>query len=83
MPNTQDFPIGTDYFNYIIRHLYEDGLIENINSVRTPYGEILDLSLNAGTQITPKGIEYLQNNGCIRKVIKMVPMAAAIADLFV
>lgn len=82
-PNTEDFPISKEYFNYAIEHMYNEGLIENLNTVKTPSGKLLDLSINEGTQITPRGIAYLQDNSNIRKVLQMVPMAATIADLFV
>lgn len=82
-PNTKDFPINRNYFDYVIEQLYKDGLIENLNSIRTPMGDILDLTINEGTRITPKGIQYLQENSGIEKALSLIPMASAIADMFV
>lgn len=63
--NGQD--INYRYWNYIIYHLYESGLVEGIILVKVDglqYPYPADLSECA---ITPKGIEYLTDNSFITK----------------
>lgn len=64
---TKAFPIGESYWNYIIQHLYEDGLVEGIHLIpmmgNTGYG----IKGMRDIQITPRGIEYLSENSMMEK----------------
>lgn len=79
-PNTKDFPISEDYMFYVMRHMYEDGLVEGVYTRTTPDGEILEIDfIDEMTNITPKGIAYLRENSMIQKAIKTVPAIASLA----
>lgn len=79
-PNTKEFPISEDYMFYVMRHMYEDGLVEGVCTKITPDGTILEINfLDDMTNITPKGIAYLRENSMIQKALKSIPALATIA----
>jgi hypothetical protein len=66
--NPEYLGINESYWSYIVKHLLDDGLIEDI-----VYTEILDGAVITGIEnakITPKGITYLSENTMIKKVIE-------------
>ena len=81
-PNTDEFPIDVEYFNYILSHMKEDGLIENIVVMKT-WGNDVIIRYGEKLQITPQGIEYLSENSTMKKLARVVPLGAAIAELFI
>ena len=82
-PNTKDFPIDEEYFQYVVKGLYEQEYIDGLLLVRTWDGEIINLGISENIMITPAGIDYLRENSGIKKALDLIPMAAQIAELFV
>ena len=82
-PGTKEFPISRDYFDYIIRHMYKNGFLEGMELRCSPDGEVLEAFVSERTQITPAGIEYLEDNRIMRKVIALIPGAAEIIGSFI
>ena len=80
-PNTKDFPIDKDYFDYVIVHMHDKGLIENVRITNLFGGEKL-IYFDESIQISPDGIEYLRSNSLMRKLAESLPLAASIASLF-
>lgn len=64
--NTKHFPVGEDYFNYLIETLAEDGYIRNVAVFRADNSVIVHL--DEDIQITPKGIEYIRENSLMNKI---------------
>lgn len=60
------FPVNESYWNYIFLHLLDDGYIEGVKSLMLP-GVGRCVKLTADIMITPKGIEYLQDNSTMQK----------------
>ncbi len=79
-PHTKAFPIGEEYFAYLIEHLLEDGFIEGLNKVSAIGAKRVTFAeTRGGIRITPKGIEYLQENGTMKKIANMLGAAGEIA----
>ena len=58
--------IREEYFRYIITHLYRDGYIENVRFIKLDgHDDLIDLQ---NVQITPKGLQYLEENSTFEKV---------------
>lgn len=71
--DTKAFPIHEAYWHYLLTNLYKDGYIEGIAIegiafVSIPYRENKGVKILSNLQITPKGIEYLQENSTMQKV---------------
>lgn len=81
LPMTKDFPIGQEYFFYLLEEAQSHELIKGVQLVRDWSGEILSADVS-GARITPEGIGYLQENKLMRKIVRMIPAAASIAELF-
>ena len=77
-PNSKDFPVCEEYFTYILSHLLADGYIEGLVEVRQIGGSI-QFKETSGLKITPKGIEYLEENSKMKKVIEIAGSAIEIA----
>lgn len=65
--DTSDFPIGKDYWYYIFTHLYEDGYVEGVSLIPILGNTVKGVKLNPWVQITPKGIEYFQDNSTLQR----------------
>ncbi len=65
------FPVGVDYWNYIMVHLVEEGYIDHVQII-APDGSKPFAVLKESVEITPKGIEYLQENSMMKKVFEKV-----------
>lgn len=63
---TDKFPIGEAYWEYLIRNLYTDGYIDGVMIVPI-MGKGKGIKLTPDICITPKGIEYLQENSMMKK----------------
>lgn len=76
-PLSKDFPIEYGYWTYILENIVYEGYVENIAIVpidgADPIVKILD-----GVRITPKGIEYLQENSTMKKAAKYIKEAVTI-----
>lgn len=59
--------ISENYWEYIIRHLYEDGYIEGVSVFNIAGRTTPGIKLKADFMITPKGIDFLQNNSTMSK----------------
>ena len=59
--------ISQNYWEYIIRHLYEDGYIEGISLIRMTGRNTPGIKLNMDFMITPLGIDFLQSNSAMSK----------------
>lgn len=77
-PNTQDFPVSEEYFCYMLTHLLADGYIEGIAECKTIGGPV-QLKETTGLSITPKGIEYLEENSTMKRVTELLGPAGEIA----
>jgi hypothetical protein len=64
-----DIPEG--YWAYILESMQEDGLVKGVETVRAWGGEIVYTD-HGDMCITPKGIEYLQENCMMRKVQRVL-----------
>ncbi len=62
--------INEKYWKYIIRHLYQSGYVEGVGIVKL-LGED-DVKLLANFAITPKGIEYLQDDSHMLKAKEFI-----------
>ncbi len=65
--DTNDFPVKKDYWQYILRHLYEEGFIEGVVLIPILGQNIKGIKLTDQLTITPKGIAYLQENSTMQK----------------
>lgn len=63
---TKDFPVTQEYWEYIMEHMIEDGLIDGLKVCRSDTGFTVIKGLQ-NTRITPIGIEYLQENSMMQK----------------
>lgn len=59
--------ISQNYWEYIIRHLYEDGYIEGITLMPVTGRETKAVKVGQNVMITPNGIDFLQNNSAMSK----------------
>ena len=83
-PNTKDFPIGEEYFSYLIEHLLEDEYIEGLHRVSAIGAKQVKFKEDRnGIRITPKGIAYLQENSTMRKIADMLGPAGEIGRTIV
>ena len=63
--DAESLNIVPSYWAYIFIHLYEDGHIEGVNIISALGGK--SVRLMPELQITPKGIEFLQENSSMSK----------------
>jgi len=81
-PNTEDFPISLDYWEFVLKSMYERDLIDGLYMLTTPNGDIINIAVTERIHITVEGIDFLQDNSKIKKVLSLIPLAAQIADLW-
>lgn len=62
----EEFDCVQSYWDYIIQHLYEDGYIEGVEIVLI-LSKKRTCRITQDIMITPKGIEYLQDNSIMAK----------------
>lgn len=66
--------LNYDSWIYILANMYEEGFITGVELINTFSGKdvkIIDL------QITPKGIDYLQNNSTMHKTLEWIKKNAS------
>ncbi len=78
--DSPDYDISLPYWEYIMRNLKEEGLVEGVyllNAVgrNTPAVRIRNI------EITPKGIEYLRDNSSMAKAREYLKTIKDIADI--
>ncbi len=61
------FGINDDYWAYIIRNLFLDGYVEGVTLTRL-HNRVNYPSLQTHFNITPKGIQYIQENSAFEKI---------------
>ena len=81
-PTPKDFPISQSYFDYCIRHMYKKGYIEGV-AVQANGDEIYGVYVTEKIQITPEGIDFMQDNSKIRRAMELLPEAAGLIASFV
>ena len=69
---TKDFPIGEEYWNSLLGHLIDDGLIEGLVKIEYLSAKDEFKEISDGVKITPKGIEYLQENSAMKKAAEFL-----------
>ena len=57
------FSVGSQYWGYIIRNLHEEGYLAGVAVLDGGFAGI-----RPDVEITPKGIQYLEENSMFRKV---------------
>lgn len=70
--SSEEFNINYTYWEYIFRHLYEAGYIEGISLFEVTGQQTLAVKIERNIMITPKGIEYLQENSTMAKAKKFL-----------
>lgn len=78
-PETKDFPIGEEYFSYIVEHLLDDGYIEGLTKCSSVGRKLKFKETGRGVCITPKGIEYIEENGTMKKAAALLGFSGEIA----
>lgn len=63
----EELGISQNYWEYIIRHLYEDGYVEGVSLIPMIGRGTPGIKLNMDFMITPLGIDFLQNNSAMSK----------------
>lgn len=64
--NTKHFPVGEEYFNYLIETLTRDGYLRNV--IIIDMDNTTFVRFDDDIQITPKGIEYIEDNSMMKKI---------------
>ena len=75
--NAEFFGIADNYWEYIIRNLYQEGYVEGVTVTRI-HGKPDYPSTQPHFNITPKGIQYIQENSAFEKIRGYVKDIAAI-----
>ena len=69
--------INERYWTYIMENLFKDGYISGIVLAK-PWGEETMITDLERCMITPKGIEYLTDNGFMKKAVEFLKNAKSI-----
>ncbi len=64
---TKDFPVEETYFNYVVENLMKDGVIENALIIPVDGANPI-IRIDNSIRITPKGIEYLEENSSMKRI---------------
>ncbi len=80
-PMTKYFPVDQDYLNYVLYHMKEKKLIEDIKIIKAWGGDFIVLDISS-ICITPEGIAHLRDNSLMKKIAEKLPEAACIWELF-
>ena len=75
---TKVFPVTESYWEYILQHLFEDGYIEGAKVIPILGKSKAGIRLTPDIMITPKGIEYLEDNSAMQRAKRFIEDAAAI-----
>ncbi|HHU52713.1 MAG TPA: hypothetical protein GXZ43_01350 [Clostridiaceae bacterium] len=78
-PINKKFVIKENYWKYIICNLYKDGYIDGITIYNAD--DETHITNLEDIQITPKGIEYLQENNMMKKIVKGLKTVKEITPL--
>ena len=69
-PMTKDFPIEEDYFYFILEEMQDKGWIKGLNFIRAWGGGLVSVKGLSHISITGDGIQYLSENGTMRKTLE-------------
>ncbi len=69
---SEELNISCGYWEYIFRHLYEGGYIEGVSLLPVTGRQTSAVRLERSIMITPKGIEYLQENSAMARAGKFL-----------
>lgn len=69
-PMTKDFPIEENYFNFILEEMQKKGWISGLAFSRDWSGELVSVKGFSRVSITGDGIQYLSDNGTMRKTLE-------------
>lgn len=61
----EEMGINQRYWEYIMRHLYEDGYMEGVSLFNVVGKDSTGVKVTKQVMITPKGIEFLQSNSAM------------------
>ena len=64
------FPVDENYFNYLLVNLASDGYITGVTPVPMMNETYPGAKVTSEIMITPRGIEYLQENNKMKKVME-------------
>lgn len=70
--SSEELNISYGYWEYIFRHLYQAGYIEGVSLFDTTGQQTPAVKIERSIMITPKGIEYLQENSAMAKAKKFL-----------
>ncbi len=70
--DSEELNISCRYWEYIFRHLYGDGYIEGVSLLTVAGQQTPAVKIERSIMITPKGIEYLQENSTMAKAKKFL-----------
>lgn len=80
-PYTKHFPVDKEYFDYLLENLYSHGYITGVRVTKIWGGDPI-VTITDRIRITPEGIDYLQENSKIRKILELLPEAAGLVASF-
>lgn len=78
---TKQFPVDQEYMDYVLEQLKAAGYIDGV-IVKGVCGAPPIVILTDRVRILPAGIDFLQDNRKVRKILELLPEAAAIAAEF-
>lgn len=67
---TKDFPIEESYWNYVLEQITRESYVEGTVIIRIDGCNPI-VKITGNMRITPKGIEYLQENSMMKKVMAL------------
>ena len=62
------FSIGSSYWNYIVVNLCDDGYITGVPTFHIAMNPDKQAKVSVSIKITPKGIQYLEENTVFQKI---------------
>ena len=65
--SASELGINPNYWEYIMRHLYQDEFIEGLHVLNVACRATPQIKLTQAIMITPLGIEFLENNSTMAK----------------
>ena len=71
--------INENYWNYILYHIASEGLIEGLCYTKTMSQKVIITNDLSCCQISPKGIEYLQENSSMGRAKEFIKEAGGLA----
>ncbi|MDX8420670.1 YjcQ family protein [Stecheria sp. CLA-KB-P133] len=78
--NSKEFPISREYLYFVINEVHDHGYVK-ATVITDMNGDPVLISM-VSLRITQEGIDFLQNNSVIRKIINTIPLTASIFELF-